>query len=220
MLTEWFAGKRWGRETRRSHAAAARTFYRWAVRHGMADDDPTIDLPGMKPKAPNPRPAPADVLEQTKVGADDRVSMMVSMASELGMRRGEVAVAHRDDLSRDIFGEWWLVVHGKGGKLRRVPVAPALAATIRRHNGYLFPGRINGHLAPSTVGRLVSHAMPEAWTMHTLRHRFATIAYDHERDIFAVQQLLGHASPATTQRYVLVRDQALRRTVEAVSQVS
>jgi site-specific recombinase XerD len=52
--------------------------------------------------------------------------------------------------------------------------------------------------------------------MHALRHRFATKAYNIDRDVFTVQQLLGHASPETTQRYVQVSDINMRRLVEAV----
>lgn len=53
--------------------------------------------------------------------------------------------------------------------------------------------------------------------MHQLRHRFATRAYSVDRDVFTVQELLGHASPATTRRYVLVPRSALRATVKAVA---
>lgn len=59
--------------------------------------------------------------------------------------------------------------------------------------------------------------MPEGWTLHTLRHRFATRAYSIDRDLLAVQTLLGHASPVTTRRYVAVGEDRLRATVLAVA---
>nr|WP_232848073.1 tyrosine-type recombinase/integrase [Occultella kanbiaonis] len=59
--------------------------------------------------------------------------------------------------------------------------------------------------------------MPDGVSTHTLRHRFATRAHAVERDLLSVQQLLGHASPSTTQRYVLVQPDALRRTVLAIA---
>ena len=52
--------------------------------------------------------------------------------------------------------------------------------------------------------------------MHQLRHRFATRAYSATRDLFAVQRLLGHASPNTTQRYVATTPDDLRHAVNAV----
>ena len=59
--------------------------------------------------------------------------------------------------------------------------------------------------------------MPVGWSMHSLRHRFATVAYAHDRDLLTVQALLGHASPGTTQRYVVAPGEAARRTVLAVA---
>ncbi|MDQ2740537.1 MAG: site-specific integrase, partial [Actinomycetota bacterium] len=58
---------------------------------------------------------------------------------------------------------------------------------------------------------------PDQWTMHSLRHRFASRAYAVDRDVLTVQDLLGHASPATTQRYVQLPDDAKRRLIEAVA---
>jgi site-specific recombinase XerD len=54
----------------------------------------------------------------------------------------------------------------------------------------------------------MSATLPDGITAHQLRHRFATAAYAHQRDLRAVQELLGHASPATTARYTAVPDRA------------
>jgi len=62
-----------------------------------------------------------------------------------------------------------------------------------------------------------SDALGNGVTMHQLRHRFATMAYAVDTDVLVVQRLLGHASPATTQRYVRTDDRAARRTVKAVA---
>lgn len=94
-----------------------------------------------------------------------------------------------------------------------LPLPHDLAAELRGlPAGYAFPG--NDHLSPRWVGKLVADAMPDAWTMHSLRHRFATRAYAVDRDVFAVQELLGHASPTTTRAYVLVDRKRLRATVD------
>lgn len=109
-------------------------------------------------------------------------------------------------------------MHGKGGRQRVVPLTNELAAAVRaRGRGYLFPGRDNGHLSPRWVGKIVTLLLPGESTMHQLRHRFATRAYSVDRDVFTVQELLGHASPATTRRYVMVPRSALRDTVRAVA---
>src|SRR5690606_1693014 len=111
-----------------------------------------------------------------------------------------------------------LVVHGKGNKQRTLPLSNDLATALgARGEGYLFPGNLDGHLSADYIGKIISRLLPVGVTMHALRHRFATSAYNVDRDVFTVQQLLGHASPATTQRYVQVSDTNMRRLVEAVS---
>lgn len=67
------------------------------------------------------------------------------------------------------------------------------------------------------MGKVVSTLLPSGVTIRALRHRFATQAYSIDRDVFTVQQLLGHACPATTQRYVQVSDSSMRRLVDAVA---
>jgi site-specific recombinase XerD len=81
----------------------------------------------------------------------------------------------------------------------------------------VFPGQVNGHLTSGYVSKLVSDALPPGWTAHTLRHRFASVAYSADRDIRAVQELLGHASVATTQIYTAIPKDALRRAVNAAA---
>ena len=97
-----------------------------------------------------------------------------------------------------------------------------LARELRlRGPGYLFPGRHGaGHLSPHTVGVRISALLPDGVTMHALRHRFASVAHARVPDLLAVQQLLGHASVATTQVYVLVDAARSRQLVDAVAAVS
>ena len=69
-----------------------------------------------------------------------------------------------------------------------------------------------GHLSVNHVGVLVRRATG-GWPAHSLRRRFATAAYDGSHDLRAVQQLLGHSSLATTQRYVATRPETLREAL-------
>jgi integrase len=66
------------------------------------------------------------------------------------------------------------------------------------------------------VGTLIRDLLPEGWTMHTLRHRCATRAYAHQSDLLLVQELLGHASPSTTRRYIELDRREMRKMVEAI----
>lgn len=225
-LYEHMAGKRWARETRRARRVLLRTFYRWAVSTERAEVDPTAKMPKVKAGDPVARPA-TDEEYAGALGRAGRWELALRMAAELGMRRAEVAVAHSADLMRDASGAPWLTVHGKGGKVRRVPIPAPLAAELRaRTAGYLFPGQIvdrqahvgsQGHVSPRYLGREIAAILPPGVTMHALRHRFATRAYNVNRDVFTVQRLLGHASPSTTQRYVQVSDAKMRELVEAIA---
>ncbi len=222
-LIGWFGLHDWKPETRRSYRAGIRGFFAWAHKSGLTYTDPAVDLPSIKPDWPAPRPAPDAVLAQASLAADTRVTLMLRLAAEAGLRRGEVARVHTRDLRQSGDG-WQLLVHGKGRRERVVPVTDSLAAQIAAgaaghtvgepRNGWLFPGP-NGFLAPRRVGFLCSRIMPDVWTLHTLRHRFATRAYRGSHDIRAVQRLLGHSSVALTERYTEIDDAAMRAAMMA-----
>lgn len=216
---DYMAGKRWARETRRGHRASLRSFYRWARETGRTAADPTELMPRVKVGDPVIRPATDDEYAAALAAATDpRWRLALRMAYELGMRCAEVAQTHTSDMQQDSTGGVWLTVHGKGGKRRRVPVPPNLAALLsREESGYVFPGQDGGHLSPHYLGKRISATLPRGVTMHALRHAFATRTYNVNRDVFTVQRLLGHASAGTTQRYVQVTDASMRELVEAVA---
>lgn len=224
-LYEWMAGQRWARETRRGRRVLLRAFYRWARDTDRVQSDPTERMPKVKAGDPLARPA-TDAEYAAALASAGRWTLALRLAAELGMRRAEVAVVHSADLVDDAAGAAWLTVHGKGQKVRRVPVPAELAAALRAQPpGYLYPGRIverhahargEGHVSPRYLGREIAALLPGGVTMHALRHRFATRAYNLNRDVFTVQRLLGHASPATTQRYVQVADATMRALVEGI----
>ena len=86
--------------------------------------------------------------------------------------------------------------------------------------GYLFPSTQHpGPITAVRMGEIVGGCLPPGWTCHTLRHRFATAAYAVERDLRAVQDLLGHAKPETTAIYAAVPEGALRSAVTGIAVV-
>lgn len=217
-LLEWFGTKRWARETRHAVRSSIRSFYAWGKRTGRVRKSPAKKLPPVHNTMPAPRPAALVDYDVALRQARDREKLAMRMAAELGMRCTEVAVARGSDLE-GAPGAWTLRVMGKGQKVRYIPVPDSLASVIRGYRSApLFPGQIDGHLSPQYLDKVVNRTLPHGTTMHMLRHRFATDAYAATRDTLAVQRLLGHASPATTQRYVQVDDSTLRDAVEAVRQ--
>lgn len=218
-IVTWFGKQAWKLETRRSYRSTVRVFCAYLHRTGATVSNPAAGLPSIKSGAPMPRPTPDYAWQHACCNCDPRVAVMLRLAAEAGLRRAEVAQVH----TRDLQDGPSLLVHGKGAKERVIPISDDLARLIHRgpagHTagapqvGWLFPGDTGGHLHPKRVGTLVSRVLPDGWTMHTLRHRFATRAYRATRNLRAVQVLLGHESIVTTQRYLAIDDDEVRATM-------
>jgi integrase/recombinase XerC len=220
---------------------AIRTFYRWAVLSGRVPADPSLLLGRPKvvnrlPTVLRPKEA-AELAEAPPVrdGQDrDALELAIALrdraALELmygsGLRVGEVAslTLERLDVPRAR-----VLVLGKGSKERQVPIseyaADALTAYLRdgrprmatEDSRHLFFNRRRKPFSErdirSMVQRYGATLLPgKRVTPHTLRHSFATHLLEGGADIRAVQELLGHASVATTQRYTHV---SRRRLFEA-----
>lgn len=204
----------WAASYRRSFRVTLRAFFRWAEDEGIVTTNPMQGIKSVAAPLGKPRPAPEDAVRAAQHYHDRRVPTMVRLAAHAGLRCCEICRVHRDDVVAAP-GGYRLRVHGKGRKVRVIPITGALAYEILVADGWLFPGQIDGHLSAAYVSKLISRALPDGWTAHTLRHRFASRAYiGAEKDIRAVQELLGHASVATTQIYTAVEDDVMRRAVE------
>lgn len=220
QLLRVLATKGWAAETRKSARGAFRAFYSWAADTGRVSHDPSAGLPPVHVPPSKPRPAPLDVVKAAIERASERELLMIMLALRAGLRRAEIATVHADDLVHEQDG-LSLRVRGKGGRVRVIPLHPALAGLLSQRaasqGGWVFPGLVDGHLSPGHVGKLLGRLLGPGWSGHTLRHRFATAAYAVERDLFAVQQLLGHSNAETAARYTQPPDTALRRAVDGVA---
>ena len=210
----WLENPAWKPNTRQAARASLRSFYRWATETDLVAKDPTAKTRPVKvpPRAIKEAPQEALLTALESVGERDRLAIM--LAAYAGLRRAEIANLHADNI-----GDRMLTITGKGSKVRRVPIHPLLEAPLREvkeRGGYVFPGANGwGPVGADAMGRRIARALPDKWSAHSLRHYYAGHVYRASHDIRAVQQLLGHASIATTQIYTMVDDDELHRAVGA-----
>ncbi|HEX7840314.1 MAG TPA: tyrosine-type recombinase/integrase, partial [Kofleriaceae bacterium] len=148
-----------------------------------------------------------------------------------GLRVSELCALDLSDIDRGRYGVAMLIVrHGKGNKSRQVPIGGAadralaaylpVRAELARTGAALFVNAAGRRLTPRSVQRLVKR-----WTVaggvhadatpHSLRHSFATHLLDEGVDLRAIQELLGHASLASTQIYTKVSLDHLMKVYDA-----
>ncbi|MBI5177750.1 MAG: tyrosine recombinase XerC [Nitrospinae bacterium] len=191
---------------------ALRTFFKYLVREGKAKKNAASAV--AIPKKPQQRPRAMNVddtfalVESAKQPARDRA--MLELFYGCGLRISELHGLDRDDLDAD---SRTVRVMGKGRKERILPVGrkatEALAAFIaaeKETSGPLFRSARGGRLTVRAIYNVViKHARlagaPLGVSPHTLRHSFATHMLGGGADLRAIQELLGHASLATTQKY-------------------
>ncbi|MGH6692303.1 MAG: tyrosine-type recombinase/integrase, partial [Gammaproteobacteria bacterium] len=229
-LIRWLERQDWSPETRKSYRGALRSFYGWGKQAGHVRRDPAADLPPVRIPRGEPRPISEGRLKTAIAQACDRTRLILVLGAYAGLRRAEIAGLRWADVS-----DGQLHIVGKGGHVRLLHVHPLLAAELaaeqtRRDAGrfgtgwrytghadspHVFPGRYGTGVTADSIGRAAARAL-DGHTTHSLRHRFATRAYDATRDIGVVQQLLGHASPTTTAGYARADRTAMRDAVNAL----
>jgi len=212
--------------------ASLRSFYKFLLREGLVNDNPATNL--TMPRREHRLPVFLDEAEVERLlaapnpadlaGRRDRA--ILEMLYSTGMRVGELAAVSIEDL--DLLGEV-AKAKGKGKKERLVPLGrPALQALRdylavreqlaqghRINRRALFVNKAGGRLSDRGVRRIFDKyarlvGLGESATPHTLRHSFATHMLNRGADLRAVQELLGHASLATTQIYAHVTTERLK----------
>lgn len=213
------AAGQWAPETRKSARSAFRAFYRWGYDEGLVAVDPAARLAPVRVPPGVPRPTPERIVIAALELAAPREELMLRLAAYGGLRCCEIALVHSIDYDHDAAT---LLVHGKGGKTRLVPIVePNLSVMLAGVQGWAFPNRWSGEpLTAGHVSRLLSRALDATWTGHTLRHRMGTRALAKTKDLLAVGKVLGHARPETTQRYCEVEDDRLIAVVAAAAGVA
>lgn len=205
-------------ESRKAILSSLRKFFHWAHRMGHIDNDPTLMLDSIRIPRVIPRLAPDDDIQVALISATEHEQGMILLGRLACLRLTELSTLHVRNRERDL-----LRITGKGGKQRMVPINDDLMPillTLERINGggYYFPGRYGGHMHPQSVNKIITRRT--GWNPHSLRHAGATAAYRATGDLRAVQEFLGHSSLATTERYLHVGLDEVRRVGQGTSMKS
>jgi integrase/recombinase XerC len=197
--------------------AAVRAMYRYLWRDGVITSNPAAGVATPKQDKPLPKALSVDAASalveaprgDTPIALRDRAVLETFYST--GARLSELTALNMGDVEWDA---GLVRLFGKGSKERVVPIGSRALAAIRAYRdamatakatGPLFVGESGRRLSSRTIARIVKAAARAAGTPdaspHTLRHSFATHLLEGGADLRAIQDMLGHASLATTQRY-------------------
>ena len=230
-----FLARRMGDGLARSSLARTmstlRGFFKFLDREGLVHNPAIATVKAPRPPKSVPKPLAADEALEALATAGElhdepwlaaRDVALFTLLYGAGLRLGEALGLTRHDLPR---GET-MVITGKGRKQRVVPLLPVVKEAIAeylRQSPYpaeagdpLFLGARGGRLNPGVVQRQMRRlrlllGLPETATPHALRHSFATHLLAGGGDLRTIQELLGHASLSTTQRYTEIDPAKLAR---------
>ncbi len=215
-----------GRRSQARALSVLRGFFRWLQRGGLVENPAIGSLRAPRPPATLPRALTRDEAARAldtvaELSEDDWIAKrdlaVLMLLYGCGLRIGEALSLTAAQAPQP--GQEALTVLGKGRKERSLPLLPAVIEAVQayvtacpvplRAAGPLFLGKRGGALGPRRIQEKVKElrlllGLPEDATPHALRHSFATHLLSAGGDLRAIQELLGHASLSTTQRYTAV----------------
>ncbi|TXN29320.1 tyrosine-type recombinase/integrase [Lacisediminihabitans profunda] len=220
--------------TKQSERSYFQGFFAWMQDEGYRPDNPAATVPKVKLPRRKARPfRPAQVEAILDSGAYSRTRDLIMIAALSGLRLGEIVKIKGENIDWEAGTLYSL---RKGGVEHTVALHPALLALADRYpkSGWWFPSPYKnnkfpngqGHLLMASASDAISKAIRRAGisdpriTGHSLRHFYATQLLEKGASIRIIQEMLGHASLATTQLYLEVTDQQMTDTVGMLSTIA
>ncbi len=218
--------KQISRSTVARRISSLKNFFKFALKEKVISDIDFSIFKSPKVKKNLPKAIDPDLIaeaiktlmsEEKELWINLRDEVVILLLYGVGLRINEALSLKRKDFPNDE----WLRVVGKGSKTRDVPVLPEIVKKIKIYldvcpfnqgpNDPMFIGKRGGPLSPRIIQRRIEKiryrlGLPDYATPHALRHSFATHLLSGGADLRAIQQLLGHASLSTTQRYTDVNE--------------
>lgn len=220
--------------------SCVRGFHKFLYAEGMADADPSAPVAGPRRGRPLPKVLSVAEVDRLLAGAQStatlpdlppgparrarRMACLLELLYATGLRVSELVALPRSAATGDAA---FLMVKGKGGRERLVPLTDAARVAMAAHlpavpeeSPWLFPADSeSGHLTRQAFARDLKEAAAAAGlradrvSPHVLRHAFASHLLHNGADLRIVQELLGHADISTTQIYTHVLDDRLKAMV-------
>ncbi len=234
-LTGWFFQRIKNNLSQRSNARALssiKSFFTFLTKERLIKSSVILFINGPKFRNSLPRPLTKNQVneifrfvkyEKTKWILIRNLSVLILMWG-YGLRIGEVLNLRKKDLSFS-----GIRIKGKGGKIRVIPMLEKFIIFIRtlekecpfvlESDQFFFRGKRGGTLQPTVIQKLIRDirqtlCFSENVTPHSLRHTFASELLENFTDLRTIQELLGHSSLSTTQRYTAVSTKRIQNMLE------
>ena len=212
--------------------SALKSFFRFLIKNNKIKESSVFNLKSPKLKKSLPRPINVDLVIQVIKQAEEiedekwiglRNKAILLLLYGCGLRISEALSLNHDDIQN----EDHILIKGKGEKERIVPMMPYIKKGIENYleacpkeivsGDALFIGKRFSRLSPRIIQYALEKirtalSLPETATPHALRHSFATHLLDSGGDLRTIQELLGHSSLSTTQKYTKVETSKLLDT--------
>ena len=234
-LSSWFYERLKKGLTHRSNARALssiKSFFSFLIAKKLIQSSKILKIKG--PKFLESLPRPLTESQTLKLFDDikterDRWIMMRNLSVLILMWGYGLRISEVLDLKLKDFYVEDLRIIGKGGKIRVIPIATEINNFVKKMikecpyelklDDFIFLGKKGGKLKPEIIQRLIRKVrnrliLPENTTPHSLRHTFATELLQNFVDLRSIQELLGHSSLSTTQKYTSVNKDYLREILE------
>lgn len=210
-------------KTKQNYKSLYHTLFTWIQDEGFRADNPAARLPRTRVPSVEADPVTTDEIEHLlNSGIYAKTRMYVLLYAYQGFRAVEIAAVSGESIDWD--RQRIRSDEGKGGKVVWRPIHPLVWDELQKYprEGYLFPGK-DGHVSRKTVSNVLSKAFARAGIQHRphqLRAWFATELVEAGASTIVAQHAMRHSNLMSMDRYVRVRDDAIRDAMDLLPRVT
>lgn len=219
-LADWLARDEWSAQTKATYYGHIVGFFKWACdpRQPLLDWDPSAALIRPRVARTVPRPMSDDDLALIFEASEQPWRTYILLAAYAGLRAFEIAALRREDINRQTL----LVRRGKGNKPAALPTHPLVWAAVEHLPKGPIARRPDGEaVTPNYMSMRTAQYVRDrlglvGFSLHRCRHWYGTNLLRETSNLRLVQELLRHASPASTAIYTQVTDEERKMAVSAL----